>query len=90
MGTSIAVIVGLGTLKAWPELIPACVQGLEGSDTNALEGSLDALFKVNSQRETCITYTLTHDSNAMPVCNCCTDRTNCKRCLFSAVAVIYE
>lgn len=46
VGTSIAVIVGLGTLKAWPELIPACVQGLEGSDSNALEGSLDALFKI--------------------------------------------
>ena len=48
MGTSIAVIVGLGTLKTWPELITACVQGLEGSDINALEGSLDALFKVRT------------------------------------------
>ena len=47
VGTSIAVIVGLGTLKTWPELVPACVQGLEGSDINALEGSLDALYKVS-------------------------------------------
>lgn len=46
VGTSIAVIVGLGTLKTWPELVPACVQGLEGSDINALEGSLDALYKI--------------------------------------------
>lgn len=48
VGTSIAVIVGLGTLTTWPELVPACVQGLEGSDINALEGSLDALFKVST------------------------------------------
>ena len=48
VGTSIAVIVGLGTLNTWPELVPACVQGLEGSDINALEGSLDALYKVST------------------------------------------
>lgn len=48
VGTSIAVIVSLGTLKTWPELITACVHGLEGSDVNALEGSLDALYKVSS------------------------------------------
>ena len=48
MGTSIAVIVSLGTLKTWPELITACVHGLEGSDVNALEGSLDALYKASS------------------------------------------
>lgn len=47
VGTSIAVIVSLGTLKTWPELITACVQSLEGSDLNALEGSLDALYKVS-------------------------------------------
>lgn len=47
VGTSIAVIVSLGTLKAWPELITACVQSLEGADLNALEGSLDALYKVS-------------------------------------------
>ncbi|KAL0043428.1 hypothetical protein WJX79_004487 [Trebouxia sp. C0005] len=46
VGTSIAVIVGLGSLKTWPELVPACVQGLEGSDINALEGCLDALYKI--------------------------------------------
>ncbi|KAL3146894.1 hypothetical protein ABBQ38_014866 [Trebouxia sp. C0009 RCD-2024] len=46
VGTSIAVIVSLGTLKTWPELITACVQSLEGSDLNALEGSLDALYKI--------------------------------------------
>ena len=51
VGTSVAVIVGLSTLKTWPELITACVQGLEGSDINALEGILDALFKV------CLNYT---------------------------------
>lgn len=48
VGTSIAVIVSLGTLKTWPELISACVQSLEGSDLNALEGSLDALYKVST------------------------------------------
>ena len=51
MGTSIAVIVGLGGLSSWPELVAACVQSLEGSDTNALEGSLDALYKVGWRTE---------------------------------------
>ena len=46
MGTSIAVIVGLGGLSSWPELVAACVSSLEGADINALEGSLDALYKV--------------------------------------------
>lgn len=46
VGTSIAVIVGQGGLNTWPELVAACVQSLEGTDLNALEGALDALYKV--------------------------------------------
>lgn len=55
VGTSIAVIVSLGTLKTWPELISACVQGLEGSDLNALEGCLDALYKVGVTCKSAVT-----------------------------------
>ncbi|KAK9804853.1 hypothetical protein WJX72_008726 [[Myrmecia] bisecta] len=46
VGTNVAVIVGAGGLATWPELLAAFVQCLESSDANALEGALDALFKI--------------------------------------------
>jgi len=46
VGTNIAVIVVAGGLAAWPELLVRLVQCLESSDAAALEGALDALYKV--------------------------------------------
>lgn len=48
-GTSVAVIVGVGGLQNWPELIRALTSSLESNDKNSLEGSLDALYKVTDQ-----------------------------------------
>ncbi len=50
VGTNVAVIVGAGGLATWPELLAAIVQSLESGDANALEGALDALFKVCGRR----------------------------------------
>lgn len=50
-GTSVAVIVGVGGLQNWPELIRALTSSLESNDKNSLEGSLDALFKVSNYRQ---------------------------------------
>ncbi len=47
VGTNVAVIVGVGGLPTWPELLMSFVQCLESSDPNALEGALDALYKVH-------------------------------------------
>lgn len=46
VGTNVAVIVGVGGLPTWPELLSAFVQCLESNDPNSLEGALDALYKV--------------------------------------------
>ena len=46
VGTNVAVIVGVGGLPTWPELLSAIATCLESSDPNALEGALDALYKV--------------------------------------------
>jgi transportin-1 len=46
VGTNVAVIVGVGGLPTWPELLMSLVQCLESNDRNALEGALDALYKV--------------------------------------------
>lgn len=46
-GTSVAVIVGVGGLQNWPELIAAFTTSLESNDKNSLEGALDALYKVS-------------------------------------------
>lgn len=48
VGTNVAVIVGVGGLPTWPELLMSIVQCLESNDPNALEGALDALYKVCS------------------------------------------
>eukprot|EP00884_Botryococcus_braunii_P019984 jgi/Botrbrau1/666/Bobra.0161s0050.1 len=46
VGTNVAVIVGVGGLPTWPELLSAFVQCLESNDPNSLEGALDALYKI--------------------------------------------
>ena len=48
VGTNVAVIVGVGGLPTWPELLMSFVQCLESNDPNALEGALDALYKVSA------------------------------------------
>jgi len=50
VGTNIAVIMVAGGLAAWPELLVRLVQCLESSDAHALEGALDALYKVRRAR----------------------------------------
>ena len=47
-GTSVAVIVALGGLQDWPELLPAFLTCLESSQPALLEGALDALYKVRT------------------------------------------
>ena len=47
VGTNVAVIVGVGGLPTWPELLSAIVQCLESNDPDSLEGALDALYKVS-------------------------------------------
>ena len=46
VGTNVAVIVGVGGLTTWPELLSAIVRCLESNDPASLEGALDALYKV--------------------------------------------
>lgn len=46
VGTNVAVIVGVGGLPTWPELLSAIVACLESDDPDSLEGALDALYKV--------------------------------------------
>ena len=47
VGTNVAVIVGVGGLPTWPELLSAIVHCLESNDPDSLEGALDALYKVS-------------------------------------------
>lgn len=46
VGTNVAVIVGVGGLPTWPELLSAIVACLESDDPDSLEGALDALYKI--------------------------------------------
>ena len=46
-GTTIAVIVTQGGLSSWPQLLQAMQRCLESSDPDALDGTLDALYKVS-------------------------------------------
>lgn len=48
-GTSVAVIVGVGGLQNWPELIQSLTTSLESNDRNSLEGGLDALYKASTK-----------------------------------------
>ena len=47
VGTNVAVIVGVGGLPTWPELLSSIVRCLESNDKDSLEGALDALYKVH-------------------------------------------
>ena len=62
VGTNVAVIVGVGGLPTWPELLMSFVECLESSDPNALEGALDALYKASLSPQTVVmrAYTAAH------------------------------
>ena len=51
-GTTIAVIVTQGGLGSWPQLLQAMQCCLESSDPDALDGTLDALYKVKPLHHT--------------------------------------
>ena len=46
-GTSVAVIVGVGGLQSWPDLLATLLTCLDSNDRNLLEGGLDALYKAS-------------------------------------------
>lgn len=46
VGTIISVIVQLGGIQGWPELLQALVSCLDSNDLNHMEGAMDALSKV--------------------------------------------
>ena len=48
VGTVISVLVQLGRVVGWPELLQALVHCLDGNDTNHMEGAMDAIYKVDS------------------------------------------
>ena len=45
-GTIISVIVQLGGILGWPELLQAVITCLDSNDLNHMEGAMDALSKV--------------------------------------------
>lgn len=45
-GTIISVLVQLGGVFGWPELLNALVKCLDSNDLNLMEGAMDALSKV--------------------------------------------
>ncbi|GLT75276.1 hypothetical protein SLA2020_470120 [Shorea laevis] len=46
VGTIITVVVQLGGILGWPELLQALVACLDGGDLNHMDGAMDALFKI--------------------------------------------
>ncbi|XP_073105392.1 transportin-1 isoform X1 [Elaeis guineensis] len=46
VGTVISVLVQLGRVVGWPELLQALVHCLDGNDTNHMEGAMDAIYKI--------------------------------------------
>ena len=46
VGTIISVVVQLGGILGWPELLQALVNCLDSNDVNHMEGAMDALSKV--------------------------------------------
>lgn len=46
VGTNIATIVAAAGFAGWPHLLPALVACLESDSLTALDGALDALYKV--------------------------------------------
>lgn len=47
-GTIISVVVQIGGVVGWPELLQALVNCLDSNDLNHMEGAMDALSKVCS------------------------------------------
>ncbi|KAK8958597.1 Transportin-1 [Platanthera guangdongensis] len=45
-GTVISVIVQLGRVLGWPELLQALVHYLDSNDLNHMEGAMDAIYKI--------------------------------------------
>lgn len=51
VGTAVSVVASAGGgLAAWPELLAALVQALDGGSLDAQEGALDAVFKARLAR----------------------------------------
>lgn len=48
VGTIISVVIQLGGILGWPELLQALVTCLDSNDVNHMEGAMDALSKVNT------------------------------------------
>ena len=46
VGTIISVVVQLGGVLGWPELLQTLVSCLDSNDVNHMEGAMDALSKV--------------------------------------------
>lgn len=46
VGTIISVVVQLGGVSGWPELLQALLNCLDSNDLNHMEGAMDALSKV--------------------------------------------
>lgn len=46
VGTIVSVVVQLGGILGWPELLQALVNCLDSSDVNLMEGAMDALSKI--------------------------------------------
>ncbi|KAF5727135.1 hypothetical protein HS088_TW22G00822 [Tripterygium wilfordii] len=46
VGTIVSVVVQLGGILGWPELLQALVNCLDNSDLNHMEGAMDALSKI--------------------------------------------
>ncbi|XP_044508458.1 transportin-1-like [Mangifera indica] len=46
VGTIISVVVQLGGISVWPELLQALVNCLDSNDINHMEGAMDALSKI--------------------------------------------
>ena len=46
VGTIVTVVVQLGGILGWPELLQALVNCLDSNDLNHMEGAMDALSKV--------------------------------------------
>ncbi|XP_038975247.1 transportin-1 isoform X2 [Phoenix dactylifera] len=46
VGTVVSVLVQLGQVIGWPELLQALVRCLDSNDTNHMEGAMDAIYKI--------------------------------------------
>lgn len=46
VGTILSVVIQLGGILGWPELLQALVTCLDSNDVNHMEGAMDALSKV--------------------------------------------